>query len=168
MQAEFQLLALRLDDNAARAAFLPSIDVTAGIGLQSFTISVLFSIPTSAAYSILGRLVAPIFNRNMIRAEYRRASASQLESLYANQQSIINGYQEVATQLNKIDTLSRSYQFKSQEVTTQAEGVTTSNDLFVAGLATYLELITAQMSVLTAELDAIDTRHHQFIGAIDL
>lgn len=167
-QAEFQLLASRLDVNAARAAFLPSINLSAGLGLQSFTTSVLFSTPTSAAYSILGGLVAPIFNRNMIRAEYRKASAAQLESLYAYQQSILNGYQEVATQLNKIDNLNRSYQFKSQEVTTLTEGVATANDLFVAGLATYLEVITAQKSVLAAELDAIDTRHQQFIGAIDL
>ncbi len=167
-QAEFQLLASRLDVNAARAAFLPSINLTAGVGLQSFTTSVLFSTPTSAAYSILGGLVAPLFNRNVIRAEYRKASASQLESFYAYQQSILNGYLEVSTQLNKIDNLRRSYQFKSQEVKTLAEGVATANDLFVAGLATYLEVVTAQKSVLVAELDAIDTKHQQFNGAIDL
>jgi outer membrane protein, multidrug efflux system len=167
-QAEFQLMASRMDVNAARAAFLPSVNLTAGGGLQSFTTSVLFSTPTSAAYSILGGLVAPLFNRNVIRAEYRKASASQLESFYAYQQSIFNGYQEVSTQLNKIDNLNRSYQFKSQEVKTLAEGVATANDLFVAGLATYLEVVTAQKSVLAAELDAIDTKHQQFNGAIDL
>ncbi len=167
-QAEFQLLASRLDVQAARAAFLPSINLTAGVGLQSFTTSVLFNPTTSGAYSILGGLTAPLFNRNMIRSEYRKASASQLESFYAYQLSILNAYQEVSTQLNKIDNLQRSFQFKAQEVTTLEEGVATSTDLFVAGLASYLEVVTAQKSVLVAELDAIDTKQEQFNATIDL
>jgi len=167
-QAEFHLLASRLDVNAARAAFLPSVNLSAGVGLQSFTTSVLFNTPTSAAYSILGGLVAPLFNRNVIRTEYRKASASQLESFYAYQQTILNGFQEVSTQLNRIVNLQKSYQFKTQEVTTLEEGVATSNDLFVAGLASYLEVVTAQKSVLAAKLDAIDNRQQQFNATIDL
>jgi outer membrane protein TolC len=104
----------------------------------------------------------------MIRSEYRKASALQLESFYAYQQSILNAYQEVSTHLNKIDNLQRSFQFKAQEVTTLEEGVATSTDLFVAGLASYLEVVTAQKSVLAAELDAIDTKQQQFNATIDL
>ncbi len=167
-QAEFELLATRFDVNAARAAFLPSVNLTAAVGLQSFTTRVLFNTPTSTAYSILGGLGAPLFNRNVIRAEYRKASASQLESFYAYQQTILNGFQEVSTQLSKIENLQRSYQFKTQEVNTLEEGVATSNDLFIAGLATYLEVVTAQRSVLLAKLDAIDNRHQQFNATIDL
>jgi NodT family efflux transporter outer membrane factor (OMF) lipoprotein len=167
-QAELQLLASRLDVKAARAAFLPSLNLTAGIGLQSFTTAVLFNAPTSTAYSLLGGLTAPLFNRNMIRGEYRKASASQLESFYLYQQSILHGFQEVATQLNKIENLRQSYQFKSLEVTTLEEGVAASNDLFIAGFASYLEVVTAQKSVLSAELDAIDTKQQQFNATIDL
>jgi NodT family efflux transporter outer membrane factor (OMF) lipoprotein len=167
-QAELQLLASHLDVKAARAAFLPSLNLTAGIGLQSFATAVLFNTPTSTAYSILGGLTAPLFNRNMIRGEYRKASASQLESFYSYQQSILQGFQEVATQLNKIENLQESYQFKSLEVTTLEEGVAVSNDLFIAGFASYLEVVTAQKSVLAAELDAIDTKQQQFNATIDL
>jgi outer membrane protein, multidrug efflux system len=166
--AEFQLVAARLDVSAARAAFLPSFNLTAGLGLQSFTTRVLFNVPTSTAYSILGGLTAPIFNRSIIRAEYRRVSATQLESFYAYQQSILKAYQEVATQLAKIDNLQKSYQFKSQEVTALVEGVAISKDLFVAGMASYLEVVMAQKSVLTAEFDAIDSKQLQFNATIDL
>jgi outer membrane protein TolC len=84
------------------------------------------------------------------------------------QQSILHGFQEVATQLNKIENLRQSYQFKSLEVTTLEEGVAASNDLFIAGFASYLEVVTAQKSVLSAELDAIDTKQQQFNATIDL
>jgi outer membrane protein, multidrug efflux system len=167
-QAELQLMAARLDVKAARASFLPSLTITSGLGLQAFNTQVLFTTPASVAYSVLGGLTTPLFNRNTITSEYRKATASQLESFYAYQQSILNGFQEVSTQLNKIENLEKSYQFKAQEVNTLTEGVATSNSLFVAGLATYLEVVTAQKSVLMAELDAIDIKQEQFNASIDL
>ncbi len=168
MQAEFQLVAARLDVQAARAAFLPSLNIAAGVGLQSFDASVLFTTPTSLAYSVIGGLTAPLFNRNLLKSEYRKASAMQMEAYYQYQQSILNGFQEVATQLSRIDNLQTSYDFKLQEVNTLAEGVATANDLFVAGLASYLEVITAQKSVLEAELMIAETKQFQFFAAIDL
>lgn len=167
-QAEFQLVASRLDVNAARAAFLPSVNLTAGLGLQAFTTRVLFNTPTSTAYSFLGGLAAPLLNRNLIRAEYKHASAAQLESFYAYQQTILNGFQEIATQITKIENLQKSYQFKFQEVKTLEEGVAISKDLFVAGLASYIEVVTAQKSVLTAQFDAVDSKQLQFNATIDL
>jgi NodT family efflux transporter outer membrane factor (OMF) lipoprotein len=168
MQAELRLVAARLDVRAARAAFLPSLNITAGVGLQSFNKSVLFVTPTSLAYSVLGGLTAPLFNRNLIKAEYKKASAAQLEAFYLYQQKILNGFQEVSTQLSQINNLQASYEFKLQEVNTLTEGVATANDLFVAGLATYLEVVTAQKSVLEAELTAVETKLFQFYAAVDL
>jgi outer membrane protein, multidrug efflux system len=167
-QAELQLTAARLDVKAARAAFLPTLNITSGAGLQAFNTQVLFTTPASVAYSVLGGLTGPLFNRNVLKSEYRKANASQIETFYAYQQSIIRGYQEVSTQLNKIDNLQNSYEFKAQEVETLVEAVATSNDLFVAGLASYLEVVTAQKSVLIAELDAIDTKQQQFNAMIGL
>lgn len=168
MQAELQLVAARLDVRAARAAFLPSLNIAAGAGLQSFNASVLFNTPASLAYSVLGGLTAPLFNRNVLKSEYKKASAMQLEAFYQYQQSILNGFQEVATQLSRIDNLQTSYNFKLQEVNTLTDGVATANDLFVAGLASYLEVVTAQKSVLEAELTIAETKQFQFFAAIDL
>jgi len=168
MQAELQLVAARLDVRSARAAFLPSLNIAAGAGLQSFNASVLFNTPESLAYSVLGGLTAPLFNRNVLKSEYKKASAMQLEAFYQYQQSILNGFQEVATQLSRIDNLQTSYNFKLQEVNTLTDGVATANDLFVAGLASYLEVVTAQKSVLEAELMIAETKQFQFFAAIDL
>lgn len=167
-QSELQLAAARFDVNAARAAFLPSLNITGAWGMQAFNTQVLFNTPTSVAYNLLGGLTTPFFNKNAIRAQHRRASAAQLEAFYDYQKSILNGYQEVSTQLANLENLQRSYEFKASEVDTLTEGVATANDLFVAGLASYLEVVTAQKSVLLAELDAIDTREMQFKATVDL
>jgi outer membrane protein, multidrug efflux system len=166
--AEWQLAAARADVQAARAAYLPSLTFQSGIGVQAFTTNVLFDVPTSLTYQMLGNLTAPLFNRYAIKGEYRRAGAAQFEAFYDYQQTVIRAYQEVLTQRQRIDNLGTAYQFKSKEVEALLEGVATANDLFVTGFASYLEVITAQKSVLAAELDAIDMREQQFNATIDL
>jgi outer membrane protein TolC len=166
--AEWQLAAARADVQAARAAFLPSLTFQSGIGVQAFTTGVLFDVPTSLTYQMMGNLTAPLFNRYAIKGEYRWAGAAQFEAFYDYQQTVIQAYQEVLTQRQRIDNLGTAYQFKSKEVEALLEGVATANDLFVTGFASYLEVITAQKSVLAAELDAIDMREQQFNATIDL
>lgn len=48
------------------------------------------------------------------------------------------------------------------------QGASTANDLFVAGFATYLEVVTAQRNVLDAELELAATKKQQFLSLIDL
>ncbi|MBX2895378.1 MAG: TolC family protein [Cyclobacteriaceae bacterium] len=167
LQAELLMQASRFNVNAARAAFLPSLNITASWGLQSFNLSKWFD-PASLAHNVFGGLTAPVFYRNQLKADLQRANAEQREALYAYQKSILQGYQEVITGLNKINALQTSAQLKQQEVTVLNEGVAASNDLYVAGMASYLEVITAQKGVLEAELQLTATRKAQFFTMIDL
>ncbi|MBX2913869.1 MAG: TolC family protein [Cyclobacteriaceae bacterium] len=167
LQAELQMQASRFNVNAARAAFLPSLNITASWGLQSFNLSKWLD-PASLTYTVLGGVTAPIFYRNQLKADLKRANAEQREALYAYQKSVLQGYQEVITGLNQINALQTAAQLKQQEVTVLNEGVAASNDLYVAGMASYLEVITAQKSVLEAELQLTATRKAQFFTMIDL
>lgn len=167
-QAELRLEAARYDVKAARAAFFPSLSITSSLGLQSFRPEKLFNTPGSVAYSAFGGLTAPVFQRNLLKADYQRASAAELELFYDYQKLVINGFQETVTGLKRIENLQNASTFKQQEVTTLQEAVSTSNDLYVAGLASYLEVILAQKNVLEAELELAETRKEQFFSVIDL
>ena len=57
---------------------------------------------------------------------------------------------------------------KQQEVEVLQGAVTTSNDLFMTGYATYLEVISAQRGVLEAELNLTNIRKDQFIALVEL
>ena len=57
---------------------------------------------------------------------------------------------------------------QAQEVDVLEQAVATSNDLFAGGYASYLEVITAQRSVLEAELALITTKQAQFLALTDL
>ncbi len=74
-QAELELAAARLDIKSARASFYPSLNIRAGVGYQAFNPSLLFTTPESMLYSLAGDLVAPLINRNAIKAAYYSAHA---------------------------------------------------------------------------------------------
>ncbi len=167
-QAELSLQAARFNVDAARAAFLPSLVISSSLGLQSFRPEKFLNAPGAVAYSIFGGLTAPLFNRNIIRSDFQRASAEQTGLFYEYQKLIINGFQETVTGLQRIDNLQTAATFKQQEVNILQGAVSTSNDLYLAGLASYLEVIMAQKNVLEAELELAETRKEQFFSVIDL
>lgn len=166
-QAELELLANHADLQAARLAFLPSLNITGMLGFNAFKGSLLFN-SGSIAYSALGGLAAPIFNRKALKAGQKRLEAASIESLYAYNKAILTGFQEVSTSLKKIDNTKKLADFKQQEVDVLQQAVVTSRDLFLTGYATYLEIITAQKTVLEAELSLTDVQKDQHLALIEL
>lgn len=166
-QAELELAAAKADVEAARAAFLPSLTITPYAGFNAFRAPLLFN-PGSLAYGALSGLSAPVFNRGILKNTYRQAAAGNIGAYYAYQRAVLIGYQEVVTNLRGLDNLEKVYSLRTQEVGVLNSAVTTANILFVTGYASYLEVVTAQGSVLEAELELINTRRSQFLSLIDL
>lgn len=166
-QAELELQAAHIDVDAARAEFLPSLNLTAYLGLNSYRITTLLD-PASVAAGLLGSLTAPIFNRRFVKAGYQGAVAQSREAFYRYQQVIQASFSEVNTSLRGIDNYRQIADLQTQEVDVLRQAVTVSNDLFANGYASYLEVITAQRSVLDAELALINTKQSQFLSLTDL
>ncbi|MDJ1482125.1 TolC family protein [Cytophagaceae bacterium YF14B1] len=166
-QAELELEATKADVTAMRAAFLPSLTISPYAGFNSFNASVLFN-PASIAYGILGGLTGPLFSRNLLKSNYKQSQAVNQEAFYTYYKTILNGYQEVVTSMKGIENLQKVYDYRKQEVDVLQNAVSTSNDLYVTGYASYLEVITAQRSVLEAELELATVKRDQFFSLIDL
>ncbi|MBC7389543.1 MAG: TolC family protein, partial [Opitutaceae bacterium] len=167
-QAEFELVASKSDVKLARAAFLPSLTIGAYGGFNAFKAPLLFSNPASLAYGAISGLTMPLLNRSLIRSNYKKSVAYQLDSYYAYQKTILNGFQEVVTSLNGIKNYELIYLIKEEEVDALLKAVIASKDLFEAGYATYLEVITAQKLVLKAELELSEAKKNQFNTVIEL
>jgi len=166
-QAELQLEAAKADVEAARKAFLPSFNLTPYVGLNAFRTSVLFD-PKSMAVGALGGLTNPLFNRKHLKGNLRKAEAKKFQAFYRYQQSILLGMEEVYTGLKQFENLEKAVAFKREEVAALNKAVNNSQQLFVAGYATYLEVVTAQESVLEAELDLVTLQKQQFISLVNL
>jgi outer membrane protein TolC len=166
-QAELSLAAASADVNAARAAFFPSLTVSPYIGFNAFDASQLFN-PGSLAYGLLGGLTGPLLNRTYVKSAYNQNIAVNREAFYEYKKSILAGFQETVTSLEGIENYRQVTQLKEQEVEVLRQAAATSNDLFVSGFATYLEVVTAQRSVLEAELALTAAKKEQFLSLIDL
>lgn len=166
-QAEHELSASNADVYAARAAFLPNLTINPYLGLQAFRPSVLL-LPSSTAIGILGGLTTPIFNRKGLIAERDSRLARREAALNAYQQSIVTAYWEVQTELQQLDNLKQAYVIKSSEVSALTRAIEVSSDLYLAGYANYLEVITAQRSALKASLELAEMRQSQLVNIVNL
>jgi NodT family efflux transporter outer membrane factor (OMF) lipoprotein len=167
-EAELRLLATKFELNAAKAAFYPSLTITAGVGYQAFNPRFLFSTPRSMMYNALGGLVMPVINRRAIKAQFNLAKSNQLSAMYQYQKSIIYGFTEVATELSNIEQLHQIYQLKKEQNDILSRAVETSSVLYRTAKANYLEVLLAQQNSLQTKLEMIEVGRSKMMATIRL
>ena len=167
-QAEMELAAAKLDIKVAKARFYPSLGIAAGIGLRAFDAKYLLTTPESLLYSLAGDLVAPLINRNAIKATYNTANAKQIQAVYNYEKTILNAYIEVANQLAKIENMKQIYDLKMQQVDALNTSVAISNDLFRSARADYMEVLLTQRDALESKFDLIETKMHQMNAMVSI
>lgn len=167
-QLEQELAAAKLDIAVARAQFYPSLGIQAGVGFQAFNPAHFIKAPESLLFSLAGDLVAPLINKNAIKANFKNANARQVRQVFKYEQTLLNGYIETVNQLSKIDNLQKSFTKKSEQVDALTESVTISNNLFSSARADYMEVLLTQREALEAKFDLIETKMNQLQASINL
>ena len=167
-QAEMELEASKLDVKVARARFYPSFRLTGGVGFNAFNAKYLISTPESMLYSLAGDLVAPLINRNALKATYYNANSKQIQSVYNYEKTILNAYIEVVNQMSNINNLQSSYELRSQEVDALTESISISNDLYRSARADYMEVLLTQRDALQAKFELIETKKNQLLAIVNI
>lgn len=160
-QAELELMAAKLDVKVARAQFYPSIGIKAGVGIQAFDPSYLIKTPESLLYSLAGDLVAPLINRNAIKAAYANANAKQIQAVYNYERCILKAFIEVSNQLSNIENLDKSYQLQKNQVEALTNSIKISTILFKSARADYMEVLLTQRDALEAKIELVETKQKQ-------
>jgi multidrug efflux system outer membrane protein len=166
-KAELEMAAAKLDVKAARANFFPTLDLKAGVGFQAFNPKLLFN-PESLLLNAAGDLMAPLINRAAIKAHYNQASAVQIQSVYAYEQTLLQAYTDVLNQLAKLHNYSSSLTTKFNEVNVLEESVSIANDLFQYAKADYVEVLLTQEEVLDAEMELVEIKLKQINTKIQM
>ncbi len=165
--AALELSASKADVEAARALFLPTLNIGAAVGVQAFRPDYLVK-PASFAYNLAGGMVAPLVNKRAIRAEFNRADAYQLEVLTTYYQTIVNAYTEAYNQVAFLKNLEQQFALKTEQVTAIENAVDISGELFRSGRANYLDVLTAQQNALDTRLELVELRLRQWSAAVNL
>lgn len=164
-QAEREVTAAGLDVKVARAHFYPRLDLTAGIGYQSFNLKYLFNTPEALIANVAGDLTAPLINKKAIQAEFMTANARQLASLYNYQRVILNAFTEVINRISMAENYRKSIDVKKQQLQALEESVKIASQLFDNARAEYVEVLLAQRDLLEAKTVLIETKR-QHLSAI--
>jgi len=165
-RAERELEATRLDVQVARANFLPSLDLSAAVGFNSYNPTLLLT-PESFLYSLIGGLTRPLVNRNSIKALYYSANARQIQAVYNYERTILNAYIEVANQLSSINNLQKSYDLKARQVDALIQSTNISNTLFKSARADYMEVLLTQRDALESRFDLVETKVQQLNAMVN-
>jgi len=167
MQAELNFRSQFELTNVARAAFYPSLAITASGGYNSLDINSLFD-PASLIASIGGSLTQPIFNRRANKTRLEVAVARQREALLNFQNTLLTAGKEVSDALSLYETARQKTTVRAKQTDALRKSVAYSQELLENGFANYTEVITARQSLLQAELASIDDRLQQLRATIDL
>lgn len=167
-QAEALLRSSNADVKSARAAFYPSVNIGAILGLQSFNSALLFELPASAAYNLVGGLTAPLLNRRKLKAELMASRSEQRQAFLNYEKTILNGFMEVFVANKNVYNLIELFDLKKQEVNILKSSISTSKELFSAGRISYLEVIIAQKNALMTELELADIQKKCNLSKVEL
>jgi outer membrane protein TolC len=167
MRAELDLKATGADVAAAKAAFLPSLTISTNVGYNTYHPELMFD-PVSATAGLLATLAGPLLNRRSVKAAYGQAKAENKEAWYRYGQQVLTACNEVRTRMSDISNVEKEYRLQEQSTAELREAVVISKDLYKAGYANYLEVVTAQQNVLDAELRLIETRKRLHLANINL
>lgn len=166
-RAMHDLTAAYEDVAVARAMYYPVFNITPYIGLQGFRLPSFFN-AQSIATGIAGNVAAPIFNRRKIRGNYSIGEAQAKQAWLTYNKTMQTAVMEVQTSLQHIQNLAKQYELKQQEVKELIAAIGTANDLYTNGYANYLEVITAQKSLVEAEIELTLMKKVQFQAVVAL
>ncbi|AZB24907.1 TolC family protein [Chryseobacterium bernardetii] len=167
-QAELELKASKLDVEAARKEFYPSLEISATLGLEAFKPSYLVKMPESIAYNLVGEMAGPLINKSAIKANFQAADAKQIQALYEYDKTILNAYLDVANLMSKIKNIDQYYQLKSQETKALDQSIDIANQLFRNSRADYLEVLLNQRDALDAKMELIEAKQKQLNAVVDI
>ena len=160
-QAEQQLVATNANIGVAKAAYYPDISLTALLGLESGNIGGLFKGP-AGLWSVGASLLQPIFDGGRIAGQVAQAEAQQRAALHNYEKSALSAFQDVDNAL--VDRA--KYERVRDEQTQNVEELRRFRDLaelrYREGATIYLELATAEQSLLNAELALVTAQSQYF------
>ncbi|WP_449439232.1 TolC family protein [Pedobacter steynii] len=166
--AELSLNVANAKVGIAKASMYPSLSITASGGLNSFKASNWFNIPASLFGVVAGGVTQPIFQRKQLKSQYEIAKIDREKVVLEFRQSVLNAVGEVSDELVKIEKLKLQYDISAKRVTTLHEAVKNANLLFKNGMASYLEVITAQSNSLQSELELAAIKTAQLNASVEL
>ncbi|UYK81126.1 efflux transporter outer membrane subunit [Xanthomonas sacchari] len=157
LAAEHTLQAANADIGAARAAFFPSLSLTASTGRSSDALSTLFS-AGSRTWSFVPSITAPIFHAGALKASLDASKLGKDIAVAQYEKAIQSAFAEVADALATRDHLQAQLTAQQALVDASQRSYTLADARYRAGLDGHLPVLDAQRSLFAAQQALIALR----------
>ena len=158
--AEMALAACYYNTNSARAAFYPQITLSGTAGWTNSSGAGIVN-PGKLLANLIGSLTQPLFYRGANIARLRQAKAQEEQAKIGFQTTLLNAGNEVSNALALYQNTVAKVNSRTMQVNSARKAAEDTKELFNLGTSTYLEVLTAQQSYLSAQLSEVSDTYSQ-------
>ncbi len=165
--AERRVAAANEQIGVAKAAFYPSLSFGGSVGSQAGALVDLLSAPTRF-WSVGMQLAETLFDAGKRRAQVRLTQAAYDATVANYRQTVLTGFQQVEDGLAELRSLSQEAEIVERAVGAAQESLDVSTIQYRGGLASYLQVITAQTSLLQSQRTTVDILTRRLVASVSL
>jgi outer membrane protein, multidrug efflux system len=151
----------------ARTAFYPHITISGGGGWQSTTITSLLNAP-SLFWSLGTDALQPVIQGGLNRAKLAAARAAYDQSVANYRQSVLTAFQQVEDGISNLSTLAQALSTQDAAVQDARKALEIANNRYVGGVTNFLDVLTAQTTLLQSERLETQLRGQQMVSSVYL
>lgn len=166
--AEYAVVSANSRTGLAKAEMYPTFSLTPSIGTNSFRFNSWFDIPGSVVKTIGANLTQPIFQKRSLKTAYEIAQLEQEKMATQFKQSVLTAVGEVSDALAMLKYSDERLVLVAEKSASLTKGTNDAMLLYKNGMASYLEVITAQNNALQNDLEAINIKREKLNAITDL
>lgn len=166
-QAEMALAQAFYTKNAAKASFYPALNLSGAIGWTTGNGNIVLD-PGSLISNLIASLTQPIFGRGANKARLKAAQAQLQIASYEFRQSILEAGVEVNNAITMWQTAKKRVELDKKQILNLQAAVWNTQLLMKHGNTNYLEVLTAQKNLLSAELSEVADRYDEIQSIVNL
>jgi NodT family efflux transporter outer membrane factor (OMF) lipoprotein len=162
--AERRIAAANAQIGVARAAWFPVLDLSGSFGYRSTRWTDLISAP-NRLWSLGASLAETIFDGGARSASVDAAQASYDASVANYRQTVLSAFQEVEDNLATLRVLANEANYQQEAVSAARESLDLTINQYKAGTVSFLNVITAQATLLSNQQNELNLRSRQLVAS---
>ncbi|AON53868.1 efflux transporter outer membrane subunit [Herbaspirillum seropedicae] len=163
--AERRVASANAKIGVAKAAYFPSLTLSASGGYQSSTFADWFTLP-GRVWSLGPQLAQTIFDGGARAAATDQAIATYDGTVATYKQTVLTAFQEVEDNLAALRILEQEAAVQGEALQAARQAVTLVNNQYKAGTVSYVNVITAQATALSAELSSLNILNRRMAASV--
>ncbi len=151
----------------AKAAYYPTVTLSPSVGFESTSITTWLTWP-SRFFSVGPSLAETLFDGGARRATLQQAQANYDQTVATYRQTVLTAFQQVEDNLAALRILSQEVQQQDTAVKSSEKNLSLASQRYKVGIDPYLNVITAQATLLANQRTALNLRMEQMTASVQL